>query len=1120
MSDTDEVLSTLNGGVSWTPQTVPIATGDGLSAVACPSTSVCYAIVESTTNNGESLPSDSVVVQTTDGGATWSADDLASGSYPSEGFNAIACPSTQVCVAVGPSPADNNVEAVYTANGGGTWNDADISTACDGSNCISFNTAQGDGVFAISCPSTSQCFVAAEGQYGGYPAAAVLSTVQSGSTALGESWTAVMISSGGSGTNYDEALGISCSSTASCFAVGSYGYYSGGTNYEVAKVWKLASGSWSSVIAPSGPTELSEVTCTSSSDCYAIAGGWPAWLGYYEGDVSDLYLTVNAGSTWSSTTGSSGSSLDSVACPSTSSCFVAGGDYSYGAFVDPMSSGGVLSAGSLPNYVWDLDAISCATATSCVASGSTPAAGVVASSDGGATWFAPPPSSIDASWESTYSSLDAISCPAAGNCYAAAQNGTLYASSNDGLSWTEQSLPTGAQAIRGVSCPSTDLCYAIGSGGAVYANADGGADWSTVTAGPSGLSELHINALQCLSSSECFAVGSDSSGAVIAGTTDSFGAWSVPSLPTSVSNLLSIDCPASSTCYAGGSATSGSGAVVSTTNLTSWTAASLSGSSWLNAVACSSTTSCEGVGQEDSSGVLSAVAYATSDGSSWSSMDLPVALSDLSGATCTSVSCFAVGEEDSSGLGAVILSLGLVVTPPSSGGGDGGVDPGASNVVASARAGVNTENGDFTTSSTDFDIPSYGEPLTFTRTYDSFAAQVEAKYDEPGPLGYGWTDNWATALLPAPGGSTLSPSAPVVLDEPGGGEQVYDVPIDGACPSGEEEPSGASFCAPTNVLASLSYDSATSTYVLTEVGGSTETFSSSGALTSIADPEGDTTTIASTSAPSSDCTSEIGSPPTASGEKITSPSGRSLAIGFSSAGFITSVSDPLGRTWCYDVNSSEDLAAVADPMGYETTYEYATTTSFPNDLATITDPNQQGGDVASLTNTYNSSGQLVEQEDALGRITSYSYNPDGTVTVEDPNENGTSSGSSYDYSGGQLAAEISGTGAPTSYSYDPITELTTSELDADGGVTRAAYDSQGDVTSSTNPNGNTSTSAFSTTGYLDLQTCTSDPLYANTCTGTDSGPALLSPGSELTPPVAPPEGLTYYQYDTSGNLLW
>ncbi|MGH3157683.1 MAG: RHS repeat-associated core domain-containing protein [Streptosporangiaceae bacterium] len=112
---------------------------------------------------------------------------------------------------------------------------------------------------------------------------------------------------------------------------------------------------------------------------------------------------------------------------------------------------------------------------------------------------------------------------------------------------------------------------------------------------------------------------------------------------------------------------------------------------------------------------------------------------------------------------------GAVLAGTTSGGGSnpaaGGVSQAAAGGGATSAASspsssgsgsgpVNTENGDFTQSSTDLSIPTFGPGLDFTRTYDGQVAEQQTRSATPGPLGYGWTDNWATSLSagnPVPG---------------------------------------------------------------------------------------------------------------------------------------------------------------------------------------------------------------------------------------------------------------------------------------------------------------------------------------------------------------------------------
>jgi RHS repeat-associated protein len=68
---------------------------------------------------------------------------------------------------------------------------------------------------------------------------------------------------------------------------------------------------------------------------------------------------------------------------------------------------------------------------------------------------------------------------------------------------------------------------------------------------------------------------------------------------------------------------------------------------------------------------------------------------------------------------------------------DAGVDP------------VNPWNGEFVINEPDLELPGYGVPFTFVRTYRS-------RVDYDGPLGFGWDHSYNRRLLPTPGDATCS----------------------------------------------------------------------------------------------------------------------------------------------------------------------------------------------------------------------------------------------------------------------------------------------------------------------------------------------------------------------------
>jgi RHS repeat-associated protein len=114
-----------------------------------------------------------------------------------------------------------------------------------------------------------------------------------------------------------------------------------------------------------------------------------------------------------------------------------------------------------------------------------------------------------------------------------------------------------------------------------------------------------------------------------------------------------------------------------------------------------------------------------------------------------------VGSAPSAGTLALSPSTGGEVPLSSTYGGSNPAALGYSQNRALVADPVDPATGDFTESSTDLSIPTYGPALDFTRTYDAQLAEQQTMAGTPGAFGYGSTDSWASSLsfgTPSAGG--------------------------------------------------------------------------------------------------------------------------------------------------------------------------------------------------------------------------------------------------------------------------------------------------------------------------------------------------------------------------------
>jgi len=220
----------------------------------------------------------------------------------------------------------------------------------------------------------------------------------------------------------------------------------------------------------------------------------------------------------------------------------------------------------------NLTAVSCATATSCVAGGtardmSWPSSPAIADSWDGTAWSS---TTVPQPAGSTYTTLSAVSCLSATSCLAVGDYGSDFSATWNGTRWSLGTMPAPAGGVSptlaALSCTSSRFCVAVGqylndvdTPEALVVNWNGSV-WS-IASQPVGLPVgATLTGVSCASASACAAVGSyqDSHGnsQPLAETWDGTS-WTVAttSLPAAAESgsLDGVSCLETGACTAVGS---------------------------------------------------------------------------------------------------------------------------------------------------------------------------------------------------------------------------------------------------------------------------------------------------------------------------------------------------------------------------------------------------------------------------------------------------------------------------------------------------------------------------------------------------------------------------------------
>lgn len=511
VATTTLALSEVWDGRAWSIQATPgLPSGvltEALDGVSCVSPDHCFAVGSSA---GVSLGT--ALVESRDG-STWRVVGSpkvkgAENSY----LSAVSCPSASACTAVGSS--DNGIVTSTLAEvwNGSTWR---VTPTYNPAGAVLIP------LYGVSCSRAARCIGIGE------------SAGASGTSTLAEGWNgsnwSVEPTPDPEGADPSAMAGVSCPSTESCVAVGSYS--ANGLIVPLAERWN---GSAWSILPPARIPPSTEfavfagVSCVSSDQCVAVGS-------YYNGSTNLALVEAWNGSAWSIRTtptasGVQASVLNGVSCPAVRDC-TAVGNYSDSSGTWSLAeswNGSVWSMQKTPipsgSQYSDLNAVSCSAATRCVAVGDyANATGTLtlALSGHGSAWSIQATPNPAGSFTSI---LNALSCPSVESCTAvgdtsAGAGSVPLAEGRDGTAWTIQTAtdPTGASngTLLGLSCRSSRACIAVGN----YDNANqtatltlaegwNGSLWaSQTTPNPGRAEQSYLDSVSCASPGRCIAVG-------------------------------------------------------------------------------------------------------------------------------------------------------------------------------------------------------------------------------------------------------------------------------------------------------------------------------------------------------------------------------------------------------------------------------------------------------------------------------------------------------------------------------------------------------------------------------------------------------------------------------------
>lgn len=300
-----EVVVTTDGGETWSPSALPVAlTGPGPAALSCVDASTCALL-------GVTSAGSPIFLETTNGGATWQQEAGPTGMGASVGTR-LVCTSSSTCVGVtgggGPVTATSSLVtanalspfAFATSDAGATWTTSSLPSGF----------VPGD----LQCSSAEDCVASGGGVAGVAGNGAGFAFTTDG----GATWTATSV-------QLSTVLGglrqLSCSASGTCLS----NVVSPGAGTSSLLSSSDGGATWSSETETGLPEGLvTALSCTAGSTCWAggVVNTAPKVSAVSLGAPGFIASTTDGGATWQSSPLPVGvGAVMEVSCPTSTACF-------------------------------------------------------------------------------------------------------------------------------------------------------------------------------------------------------------------------------------------------------------------------------------------------------------------------------------------------------------------------------------------------------------------------------------------------------------------------------------------------------------------------------------------------------------------------------------------------------------------------------------------------------------------------------------------------------------------------------------------------------------------------------------------------------------------------------